>query len=554
MAALLDKVRAGVGRFVAGSRPADVGGNPGAIYPGPRGPEEPWPPEKELPRLEQYARGFRLFQGAHKSLFEAQRDELRHGPYVVVNVCAAVTKALTDFLVLEPPKVTLVGEQREAGPEDAASGPPYSPTTDLAKILRATKWPTFLQRSVNSWSYNGDKVLKVVWDDLKKCPRLVNIPPGRYFPLFSDEDDSVVKAVGLCWITALEGKPTEERGLLREELHVPGAYEVRIYRIKRSHEGPTSLVPRFRRELLEVQEPVATGLDVIPIVHIANNAIQELTPWGQSDYFHIEDLQSTLNGIASDNRHIIKKWADPKIAMDESYFDEDNNVNALDLTAIKLVQDEPPPQYVSVPLENYTHADNEAKETIRRMLMVMGVSPPTVGIADDAPLPQSGRALLVGEGLTRRTGSRKRAPLDDGLREALAIACQFWAVKGGGPGALQADDLLIDWSEGFPKAERERIEEVVLDKSADTLSDFDLLKMRFPEWTAEEIEAAVERKRKDREVAAELQVRTAMASRPTPTSVSNPDRPAADKFESGTSAETRQQAEARVRSGAKKPE
>ncbi len=265
-------------------------------------------------------------------------------------------------------------------------------------------------------------------------------------------------------------------------------------------------------------------------------------------------MQSTLNGIASDNRHIIKKWADPKIALDESYFDEDNNCNALDLTAIKLVQDEPAPQYVSVPLENYTHADNEAKETIRRMLMVMGVSPPTVGIADDAPLPQSGRALLVGEGLTRRTGSRKRAPADDGLREALSIACQFWAVKEGGPGALQSDDLLIDWSEGFPKAERERLEEVVLDKSADYLAAFDLLKMRFPEWTAQEIEAAVERKRQEAELTAELQVRTAVASRPTPTSVPNPDRPAADKFESGTSAETRQQAAARVRSGAKKPE
>jgi len=550
MAAIMEAARATMNRVFSGSRPAQVGGNDGAVETRKAGKEDSWPPPKEMPRLEQYARGFRLFQGDHKGLFEPTRDKERYGPYVVVNVCAAVTEALTDFLVLEPPKVTLVGEQREQGPEDAATGPPYTPTTDLAKILRATKWPTFLQRSVNSWSYNGDMVLKVVWDEKYACPRLVNIPPGRYFPLFNEEDDSLVDAVRLCWVTELEGKPGDQKGFLREELHIPGQYQVRVYAIRSEPSGLSGLVHRFRRELLVTEEPVGTGLPVIPIVHIPNNAIQEKSPWGDSDYAHVEDLQATLNGIASDNRHIIKKWADPKIAMDESYFDENNNVNALDLTAIKLVQDEPPPQYVSVPLENYTHADNEAKETIRRMLMVMGVSPPTVGIADDAPLPQSGRALLVGEGLTRRTGTRKRSPLNDGLCEALSIASRFWAVKTQGMRPLQADDLLIDWPEGFPKSERERIEEVVLDKSSDCLSSFDLLKMRFPEWTSEEINAAIARKREETQWAADLQMQQQIAKQ----QFSNPDSPAADKFEAGTQAQTRQQAEARVRAGAKKPE
>jgi hypothetical protein len=505
------------------SRPADVTGQPAYFEDEALAPEEKWPPETEIARLENYERGFRLFQGKHHLLFEPFRDITKFGPYVVVNVCGTATQTLTDFLVLEPPVVSLA-DQSSTEPEQG-EGAPFDP------ILRATKWPTFLQMAVNSGSYNGDLLMKIVWSKQHACPKLVNIPPSYYFPVFDDEDDSRLESASLAWIVARWGEGAEY-ALLREEVHVPGEWHTAWYRMKTDFSYTGGLIERWMRELIQVDAPQPTGLDVIPLVHVANNPIQELSPWGQHDYARVEELQATLNGIASGNRHIIRKWCNPRLAIDESYFDEDNNCNIVNKDAFKLVQDEPPPHYVSIPLENYLHADNEAQESIKRMLMVMGISPPTVGIADNAPLPQSGRALLVGEGLTRRTGSRKRVPLDQGLREALAIATDFWVVRGGEDafGPLKPKDIELTWSEGFPKSDRDRNDEVVLLKGVDFLADEDLLKLRFPRYKDHEIQALVKRKRAQDAALAKLTMETK--------AVQNNDNPAADRAESSTTART----------------
>jgi len=517
-----------VGRMVsrAFSRPGDVSGHPAYFDGDAMGPEESWPPESERPRLYEYERGYKLFQGNHKELFDPQRDLQREGPYVVVNVCYAASQTLTDFLVLVPPVVSVAG-QSSVEPIEGIGAP-------LDPILWATKWPTFLQKAVNSGSYNGDLIMKVVWSAVDGVPKLVNIPPSRYFPVFNQEDNSIVDVALLAWIVERWGD-NDEYALLREEWHWPGFVGTRWYRMKRDlSSGGDGLVEKWKRELISVDEPKKTGIDVIPIVHVANGPIVESEPWGQNDYQRANELQATLNAIASGNRHIIRKWTDPKLAVDESYFDENNNCNLAMKEAFKLVQDEPAPHYISIPLENYDHSDNEAAMTIKRMLMVMGISPPTVGIADDAPLPQSGRALLVGEGLTRRTGSRKRIPLDAGLRTALSIASKFWASRApqSAPAVLGPHDISMEWSEGFPKSDRDRDDEMVLLKSTEALANYDLLKMRFPNYKETEIQEMLARKKKQDEEQAEL---TAQA---TAAKMQNDDNPAADAAEKSTTAKT----------------
>ena len=448
-----------------------------------------WPPALDVARLRRYDRGYRLYVGEHRALFEPTRDEQAKGPYVVCNVCRTVARVIADRMALEAPKVSI-------GEDEAVN-------EALDALLQDSQWGRLLLRALRGWSYRGDLVLKAVVSTDQVLLR--EVKPGDWFPEWDAEDVDRVTAATVAWKVPAKrdmgGRVTE--WWLREERHTVGLIENRLYIMRRA-EGLTgerytrdqialATVPQFA----EVPEAVETGIDELPFVHVPNNEVSEEMPWGRSDFSDegFEVNQRVLNERATDHRHMLRKWADPLIAVDPSYFMEGpDGRKVFDVyghKALPIEQGEQPPRFVSVPLENYPQSDKEAEAALRRMLWTVGVSPESIGISQGT-YPESGRALRLRQTDTLSTVARKWVVLEPGLRHILSIGLKLAQAHLGGPEAPSPEDIQIEHGDGLPPDERERLEELAL-KQQLGVSKEQVIRELYPEWDEEAIAAEVER-------------------------------------------------------------
>ena len=472
-----------------------------------------WPPVGDLARLAKYLRGYKLYKGEHKDLYEPTRDELKHGPYVVCNVARAVSRVISDRMALETPRAT-VGNDEEINDL-------------LATILQASDWGRLVLRSLRGWSYRGDLVYKAFVRSKRARPeglfrKIVNrltgrtgeenevliseVRPDQFFPEWDPEDAGRMAAASICWqvVSRRDGSGKSIEWYQRVERHTPGLIENKLY-VLRSDAG--SLSQRFQRDevalasteqFANVKPQVETGIDEIPVVHIPNNEVGEEWPWGNSDFagdIGFETNQRTLNERATDHRHMLRKWADPMIAVDPSYFetgaDGRKQANVYEYKAIPIEPGEEPPKFVSVPLENYPHSDAEAERALRRMLWTVGVSPESLGISQGT-YPESGRAIRLRQADTLGTVARKWVSYQPGLRRLLSIGLQLAKVHAGGPEAVPPEEIHIEHGDGLVQDERERLEELALKQQLGVSAE-QITRELYPDWDDEAIEAELER-------------------------------------------------------------
>lgn len=479
-----------------------------------------WPPVADLSRLSRYLRGYKLHEGLHKELFEASRDERAHGPYVVCNVARAIARVIADRMVLETPRVTVADD-------DAVN-------EGLAAISESSQLGRLLLRSLRGWVYRGDLVYKVMVRklDQPRGPRTIigrvaqffagtklgasevivqEVLPGHWFPEWDPEDGGKLASARVIWEVpskrGADGQTTE--WFQREEHHTPGLIENRLY-ILRREQG--TLGQRYQRNEIglktverfaSVPDKIATGIDEIPLVHVPNNETGEDLPWGKSEFANdpgFETNQQTLNERATDHRHMLRKWADPMIAVDTSYFtDEGTGQKTFDVyghKALPIEQGENPPRFVSVPLENYPQSDAEADKALQRILWTVGISPESLGISKGG-YPESGRAIRLRQADTLNTVARKWVSFAPGLRQTLRLALLMVEAHGGGVETPAAEDLKIEHSYGLVQEERERLEEVAL-KQQLGFSDEHLVRETYPEWDDDAVQNELQQRRNQR--------------------------------------------------------
>jgi len=499
-------------------------------------PADRWPPTPaDQQRLQDYETYLQLFLGRHQEVFDPYRrpDE---GPYVVTNVLGAISRLTAHRLFGEPPKARAVG--RAAGP-DAPLGTRNS-TLDTAVsqalldfLCRSNDWPALCYGGALGGSYRGDTVFRVRYDARRNAVVMEDVPPGCYFPHLDPDAADSVSAVSLAWIvTAVPGSeyqvPSSRRPLgtwystlatdtavafLREEYHQPGLIENRLWKLV-AVPGETRYYRRrvelsALEETSELPETVETGLDVIPIVHLPNRRLAETGLFGQSDYADLISLQEALNRRRTQTGNILDKHADPLLAIDESFLDEQGRLPMDRIRAIPLVQDEPPPQYVTWD-GKLADSRAEADELTHMILLVAGISPESFGFGQGSA-PESGFAIRLRQMLTTSTIAGKRLQWEPGLRKLLSIATKMHAAHvklGTGTNfgrrklvpvpnfpnfPLEPEDIGLEFGDGLPPDLSASIKDEVALQGAGLASKPASLRRLFPDWSEAEIEAEVAR-------------------------------------------------------------
>jgi hypothetical protein len=501
-------------------------------------PGERWPPTAaDQRRLQDYETHLKLFLGRHQEVFDPYRraDE---GPYVVTNVLGAISRLTAHRLFGEPPKAR-AKENRGTPSENQGTRSnrvPGVPQALLDHLCQSNNWPQLCYEGALGGSYRGDTVLKVRYDAQRDAVVMEDVPPSCYFPHLD------LGAVSLAWlVTAVSGSgsqvasstssrqpetrnsqpETNAVAFLREEYHEPGLIENRLWKLV-AIPGESRYYRRrvelsALEETADLPEVVETGLDVIPIVHIPNRRVAETGVWGQSDYADLVSLQEALNRRRTQLGNILDKHADPLLAIDESFLDEQGRLPMDRIRAIPLVQDEAPPQYITWD-GKLADARAEADELTHTILLVAGISPESFGFGSGSA-PESGLAIRLRQMLTTSTIAGKRLQWEPGLRTLLSIATKMhvrhvtsrsgFGVQGSGLGdvqrgtpnaeprtvvrPLEPDEIGLEFGDGLPPDLSASIKDEVSLQSAGLASKEASLRRLFPDWSEAEIEAEVER-------------------------------------------------------------
>jgi hypothetical protein len=484
-----------------------------------------WPPTAaDVERLQRYESYLKLFLGRHEEVFDPYRRP-DDGPYVTTNILGGIARLTVHRLFGELAKARVKGrfEFGDSSSELSPTSPPpptrgVRPTTLhrqqqlLDFLCQSNAWQQLCYQGALGGSYRGDSVFKVRYDAGRDAVVLEEVPPSLFFPELAADQQEEVVAVSLAWIidpspdsplARGRGEAPSRVAWLREEYHTPGRIENRLWKLV-SVPGQSRYLRRpaelsALEATADLPEVADTGLDVIPIVHIPNRKVAETGVWGQSDYADLLSLQEALNRRKTQTGSILDKHADPLLAIDESFLDESGRLPMDRIRAIPLVQDEPPPQYVTWD-GKLSDSRAEADDLVHKILLVAGISPESFGFGTGGG-PESGRAIRLRQMLTTSTVAGKRLLWGPGLQRLLSIATKMFVIhvrnkRRHGLGRvkpLDPDQISIEFGEGLPRDIAAVIEDEVALQKAALASKRASLRRLFPGWSEADIDAEIER-------------------------------------------------------------
>lgn len=485
--------------------------------------EDRWPPTAaDAQRLQDYDKYLDLYLGRHREVFDPYRrpDE---GPYVAANVLGAISRLIAHRLFGEPARPRVKGryEVSAPAPELVEPAPAAERRRRLKDLAREQELLDFLTQS-NGWqqlcyqgalggSYRGDAVYKVRYDAAADVVIIDEVPPSIYFPHIAPHRQDAVEAVSLAWVLGPETpspfpdthEPRHQVAWLREEFHTPGLIENRLWKLVATPGENCYVRRRVELSALEategLPESVATGLDIIPVVHIPNRKLAECGVWGQSDYADLEALQEALNRRKTQTGQILDKHADPLLAIDESFLDEQGRLPMDRVRAVPLVQDEPPPQYITWD-GKLADSQAEAESLVEAILTVAGISPESLGYGQGSGA-ESGLAIRLRQMLTTSTVAGKRLQWEPGLQKLLSIASHMFVAhmrdkrRHGLAGArpLAPEEIGLEFGDGLPRDLSSAISDEVALQGGGLASKQASLHRLFPNWSEADVEVELAR-------------------------------------------------------------
>jgi len=416
-----------------------------------------WPPAEHEERLARYERNRRIYRGEHFAVFthpmRGADHDLDPQCYVTANIAAQVSHTASDLLFGEAPR--FIADLPEA--QRLIDG-----------LVRENDLITQLQRAARGQSYRGDAVFKVRWDlgrAVIECAR-----PDSYFPVYDPQDPQRLLSVVVAWLVSEEGvRPVgtfwplrgEPRAVLRMEVHTRGRIENLAFPYRNGRLGAALDVADVDAEAAPLVE---TGIDEIPLVHIANMQTDDSGPFGLSDYAFFESIQAELNNRLSQVSSVLDKHADPNMIVPLQALDTRGSFKAVSQKAWPLDPGDVRPEYVT--WDGQLDAAFREIELLKELFFVVsGVSPTTLGVSRGGASEESGRAIQLRQLRTLKWIENKRAAWTHGLKAMFRIAQKLTlAHSAPDPNAglpSEPVDVQILWNDGLPTDRTADIEDAV---------------------------------------------------------------------------------------------
>lgn len=442
---------------------------------------QPWPPPCEKERLEAYAANRLLYQGKHHEVFKdwarLLREDLSTELLLILNWHKRLSKLWADFMLGDPPVIQTEGDKAQQA--------------WLKDFLERTRLTSTAYEVALDVSRYGDGLFKLAY--LDDAVQVWAQPPQYWFLVVSPTNIRDVRAHVIAWTGRAEARGfLGPQHLLWVEIHQPGRYERRVYRLQVRGEGVDTqarildLLPDHPDTILPQDTAVKRPLVVQAT---GTRASDEL--YGSDDYADLETLVQEMEVRLGQVSKVLDKHADPSAYGPESSLERDPVTGITHFRAggrfFVVGEGESAPGYLTWD-GGLEAAFKELEELKEQLYFISETSPAAFGLMKQG-LAESGSALKRLLLAPLKKVARLRMHFDPALRETVLLANALEAAHGDAP---ELGGVSIIWRDGLPVDDTEQAQTELARRNASTISRFQAIKERTG-WDDERVEAEIER-------------------------------------------------------------
>ena len=476
-----------------------------------------FPPYSELERLEMYRQNKLLFEHRLQEVFAAYLERIRQiinkfnetdwaqmTPDIYsldMDYFELLSIKTADMTVGDPPTITikkreLSQEEIENGGEQTEELSHRSAENNLKKLEEDTGLINKLTPLVIDISRYGDAVQRIYQQtkDGETKNNFTGISPEMWFPVVDREVKENRLYDVLAWVECTNPDEKEEHRreyILKVQIHSPGQYENRQYRVKKDEkatvlsDSSNCAVPRYKIEgLIKKGETVKTGLSASAIRDFHNVTTSE-SIFGINDYDRINAIIAELGVRYTLESLVLDKHTAPTIAADETNFFQniDGSWSANVGGVMKVKNGEPYPQYIVWDASlQANHTMIEKLEKHLYSLSEMGAV-----LNDDSFGASQGFEALE----TRMTNARLKARrlgalMITPLKELICLLSQK------GYDRIEMDELSIQFNDGLPLTENQEVNIAIKKAGNGAIEDVSTILQEHFGKTKEEADAIAE--------------------------------------------------------------
>lgn len=435
---------------------------------------QPWPPEAERDRLDTYRQNRLLFEGKHDLVY---RDALER--------MLREDEALTLVMVLNWPKriATLWADMLLGEPPTIVAGAKGSPEqVALERIMKDNDLLNVAYEVALDVPTCGTGIFKVRFDGQRGI--IESQPPEYWFPVVDSMNVKEIWAHVLAWVVG-------ER--LVVEIHYRGFIEHREYTYDDGEIGFLLYDPMV----------VETGVDNF-LIEPVHNLLTSNAVYGLNDFDDLGSIVSEIEARLAQIAKILDKHADPSMYGSRMAMQQDPNTGKWHMpggSKFWPVDDKVGrPGYVT--WDGKLEAAFTQIETLMDQLYMLSETSPAAFGNIKQGLCESGSALKRLMIAPLAKVNRIRMRLDPALKRAIQT-CAALEVAQGMEGAVELNDVSIQWQDGLPDDDTELTQNMVARKPVGLVSTESALKM-LDGIDGEQLELELKQIAAERQVVEEL--------------------------------------------------
>ena len=446
---------------------------------------QPFPPEDEVSRLQDYEAAKNLFESKHELVFDAETERIRPelvdlGRYIY-NFPRRLTRLWQSLMLGENP-VFKIGNEGS------------SQQVWLKKWLVREKFISSLQMHRIDVSRFGDGLLKLYVENEKV--KVDVQPPQYWFPIVNGSSITRITTHVLAWVVTVN-----EKEFLRVEIHRPGEIEHKAFLLSKKLNANYMLEREVSLATIGVSKDPKEFTDVeTPLVFRTSNLLTSTSPYGFSDYEDISPILFEMEDRMVQLSRILDKHSDPSMYGPENALWLNPKTQRWEFKKGGYLpldsKEDAVPGYITWDGQ-ITNGLEKLNLLQRQLYIVSETSEAAFGQLSQG-VAESGSALrrLLMAPLSKT--SLVRAAYDDTLPEffsaLLALAKKF--EKADIPDEVE---FSAEWKDGLPNDPEEDARIVsTLRPGEISMSDFESVRKMHPDWSEEMIEEELQRMDDDR--------------------------------------------------------